>query len=390
VDPSDAATVLARLGFTVEQDGATLWVAPPHFRRDVSLPVDVVEEVGRMIGYGRVPSTLPGRRTESVGTAPVLPVEDRVREVCLGAGFNEAITFSFVATGQAAALPGYGGERRPIQLRNPLTDEWRVMRISQLPGLCAALQLNQSRGINGARLFELGRVFWEGERTNPPAGSTPDGADSGLPPLPLEPLLLTLVAHTPQDDADAAAAQLRALQSLLGWVINDVTGHPLVTAPTDEAGMRPGRTGHLFVANERAGIVGELAPAALASLELRGRVVVAELRLDAIVPDPPRRLRFRAPPRFPAVTQDLAVAVAADRAAGDAIAVIRRAGGRLVESVDLYDEYRGEGVGEGVKSWTFALTYRAHDRTLTGEEAQRAQQAIIDALRSELGAEPRR
>jgi phenylalanyl-tRNA synthetase beta chain len=90
------------------------------------------------------------------------------------------------------------------------------------------------------------------------------------------------------------------------------------------------------------------------------------------------------------VTQDLAVAVAADRAAGDAIAVIRRAGGRLVESVDLYDEYRGEGVGEGVKSWTFALTYRAHDRTLTGEEAQRAQQAIIDALRSELGAEPRR
>ena len=390
IDASDAATLLARLGFAVEQDGARLTVVPPHFRRDVSIPVDVVEEVGRMIGYARVPSTLPGRRSESKGAASPLPVEDRVREVCLGAGFDEAITFSFLAASQPGVLPGLGGTRPPIALSNPLTDDWRVMRTSQLPGLAAALALNLSRGVSGVSLFELGRVFWEGERTTPPAGSTPDGLDAGLPALPLEPLLLTLIAHASGDDPDAAAGQLRRLQSLLAWIVSNATGRRLDTAPGEVAAMRAGRSGHLKVGDEAVGVIGELAPATLVRLGLRGRVVAAELRLDTIVPDPPRRLRFRSPPRFPAVSQDLSVTVSAAEQAGSAIEAVRAAGGTLLESVELYDEYRGEGVPEGRKGWTFALTYRAPDRTLTNEEAQQVQERIAAALERDLGAQLRR
>ena len=390
IDASDAATVLARLGFAVEQDGARLTVVPPHFRRDVAIPVDVVEEVGRMIGYSRVPSTLPGRRSESTRAASPVPVEDRVREVCLGAGFDEAITFSFLSASQPGVLPGLGGRRAPIALSNPLTDDWRVMRTSQLPGLAAALALNQSRGINDVSLFELGRVFWEGERSVPPPGSTLDGRDAGLPALPLEPLLLTLIAHSARDDADAAAAQLRRLQSLLAWIVNDATGRRLDTAPGEVAAMRTGRSGHLEVGDEFVGVIGELAPATLVRLGLRGRVVAAELRLDSIVPEPPRRLRFRSPPRFPAVSQDLSVTVAGGELAGGAIDAIRGAGGTLLESVELYDEYRGEGVPEGRKGWTFKLTYRAADRTLTNEEAQEVQERIAAALERDLGAQLRR
>lgn len=390
IDASDAATVLARLGFAVEQDGARLTVVPPRFRRDVAIPVDVVEEVGRMIGYSRVPSTLPGRRSESKGGASPAPIEDRVREVCLGAGFDEAITFSFLAASQPGVLPGLGGRRKPIALSNPLTDDWRVMRTSQLPGLAASLALNLSRGVSGASLFELGRVFWEGERSRPPAGSTPDGLDAGLPPLPLEPLLLTLVAHAPGDDADAAAALLRRLQSLLAWIVGDAAGKSLDTAPGEIAAMRAGRSGHLEVGDDIVGIIGELAPATLLRLGLRGRVVAAELRLDTIVPDPPRRLRYRSPPRYPAVSQDLSVTVSSGQAAGGAIEAIRRAGGTLLESVELYDEYRGRGVPEGSKGWTFELTYRAPDRTLTNEEAQQVQERIAAALERDLGAQLRR
>lgn len=389
VDASDAATVLARLGFTVEQDGATLLVAPPHFRRDVWLPVDVVEEVGRMIGYARVPSTLPGRRTESAGTAPQPPVEDRVREVCLGAGVDEAITFSFVSQSLPAALRGLGGARAPMELRNPLTDDWRVLRTSQLPGLCGALALNQSRGVNGAQLFELGRVFWEGERTAPPEGATPDGADATLPALPLEPLLLSIVAHSPGNDPDAAAGVLRGVQSLLAWVVDDVAGLALSTVPAPVQGMRAGRAGELHAGGRSVGTVGELDAATLDAFNLRGRVVVAELRLDAVAPEAPRPLRFQAPPRFPAVTQDLAVTVDAAQPAGTALEAIRRAGGALLESATLYDEYRGERVPEGRKGWTFELTYRAPDRTLTTEEAQRVQDTIAAALAAEVGARPR-
>lgn len=390
VDASDAATVLARLGFTVEQDGARLRVVPPHFRRDVWLPVDVVEEVGRMVGYARVPSTLPGRRTDSVGAAPPPPLEDRVREVCLGAGFDEAITFSFLSRSQGAALQGLGGTRAPIELQNPLTDEWRVLRTSQLPGLCTALALNQSRGVSGAQLFELGRVFWEGERQGLADGSTPDGGDSALPALPLEPLLLSVAAHSLGNDAAAAAGVLRRVQSLLAWIADDVAGVTLTTAPAAVAGMRPGRAGQLQAAGQPVGVVGELAPATLQAFDLRGRVAVAELRLDAVAPASPRPLRFQAPPRVPAISQDLAVTVDAAQPAGAALDVIHRAGGTLLESAVLYDEYQGERVPEGMKGWTFELTFRAADRTLTTEEAQRVQDAIAAALAAEVGARPRR
>src|SRR5665811_207868 len=109
-------------------------------------------EVGRMIGYSRVPSTLPGRRVEVTTTAAPPPVEDAVRDVCVGAGFDEAITFSFVGPLDSTLLPGLGRGRTPIPLRNPLSDEWSVMRTSQLPRLCAALAANVNRGTEPGKL----------------------------------------------------------------------------------------------------------------------------------------------------------------------------------------------------------------------------------------------
>jgi phenylalanyl-tRNA synthetase beta chain len=114
------------------------------------------------------------------------------------------------------------------------------------------------------------------------------------------------------------------------------------------------------------------------------------LRIDAIAPSPPRPLRYAQPPRFPAIVQDLAVTVAADRHAGDAMDAIREANEPLLERAELYDEYRGGSLAAGRKGWTFRLTFRAPGRTLTGEEAQRAQDAIATALAQRCDAEIRR
>ena len=119
VDATEAATALARLGFGVEQHGDDLTVTVPHFRRDVTIVEDVVEEVGRSLGYDRVPSTLPGRRTTVTTVAAETPVEDRVKDVLVGAGFDEAITWSFVSPSMAGALPGLGGARAPIPSAQP-------------------------------------------------------------------------------------------------------------------------------------------------------------------------------------------------------------------------------------------------------------------------------
>ena len=390
IDATEIATTLARLGFAVEQDAAALTVVPPYFRRDVSLPEDLVEEVGRMIGYSRVPSTLPGRRVEVTTTAAPPPVEDTVRDVCVGAGFDEAITFSFVGPLDSTLLPGLGRGRTPIPLRNPLSDEWSVMRTSQLPRLCAALAANVNRGTADVMLFELGKAFWEGERTGPVPGATPDGADADLPALPLEPLLLSLAVHVSSGTADDAAAALRQVQSVFQRISDDLSGVPLRSEPSAEAGLHAGRSSALEFAGQSVGLLGELSFESTAAFEVKGRVAVGELRIDAIAPSPPRPLRYAQPPRFPAIVQDLAVTVAADRRAGDAIDAIRAAQEPLLERAELYDEYRGGSLGAGRKGWTFRLTFRATDRTLTGEEAQRAQDAVATALAQRCDAEIRR
>ncbi|MFZ0178533.1 MAG: phenylalanine--tRNA ligase subunit beta [Candidatus Dormiibacterota bacterium] len=390
IDATEIATTLAQLGFAVEQDGATLTVMPPYFRRDVSLPEDLVEEVGRMIGYSRVPSTLPGRRVAVTRTAPPPPLEDAVRDVCIGAGFDEAITFAFVGPLDATTLPGLGRGRTPIPLRNPLSDEWSVMRTSQLPRLCAALAANVNRGSGDVMLFELGRAFWEGERVGLAPGSTPDNADLALPALPLEPLLVSVAVHVASGSAEDAAQEVRRVQSVFDRITDDLAGATLRAEPSEEAGLHPGRSAALCLGGDTVGILGELSFETATAFEIRGRVAVGELRVDVIAPSPPRRVRYAPPPRFPAIVQDLAVTVATDRRAGDAMDAIRDTHEPLLENAELYDEYRGGRLGEGRKGWTFRLTFRAPDRTLTGDEAQRAQEAIATALAQRCDAEIRR
>jgi len=390
VDASEAATALARLGFAVEQDGGALRVAPPHFRRDITIPVDVAEEVGRSLGYARVPSMLPGRRSPIRALAPAIPLEDRVRDVCVGAGFDEAITFAFQSPALAARINGVGEERTPIRLRNPLSEDGSVMRVSLLPGLLQALAANLHHGVNDVALFEIGRAYWEGERTVPPLGTTPDGRDASLPPLPAEPLLLSLVSQTGDTGADIAAERLTHIRSVLAWLGHDLAGAQLAVEPMTIAGLRPGRSGRLRLDGRDVGMVGELSGETAEAFDLRGRVAAAELRLDAVAPEVPRVPRFRTPPRMPAVIQDLAVVVGAEQRADAAIAAIREAGTPLLEKVELYDEYRGENLGGERKSWTFRMTYRAPDRTLTGAEAQQCHDAIALALRVRVGAEVRR
>ncbi len=388
VDATDAATILAHLGFAVEQSGAALVVAPPHFRRDVHVREDVIEEVGRMLGYARVPSTLPGRRVPLGPPLPPAPVEDAVREASYGAGFDEAITYSFTAGDVAAVLPGLGAGREPIPLRNPLTSDWQVLRTGQLPGLAQSLALNLSRGVEEAALFELGRAFWEGERRGLPEGSTADGADSRLTPLPAEPLLLSVIVHR-EGGAGEAAHTLRHIQALFQSLVRELAGVRLDWGPAELAGMIPGRTGEGAAGGRRVAVAGELDAAAMRRFDLRGRIVAGELDIEALTAGFQRPVRYAPPPRLPAVVHDLAVTVRSDERAGAALDVIRMAGGDLLEQAELYDEYRGEAVGAGRKGWTFRLTFRAPDRTLTGDEAVAAQAAIARALQERCGAEVR-
>jgi phenylalanyl-tRNA synthetase beta chain len=379
---------LAHLGFAVEQEGDRLTVHPPYFRRDVHIPEDIAEEVGRGLGYARLPSTLPGHRTVVRQLASEAPVDDRVRDVCVGAGFDEVLPYIFLRPEAAGWLPGLGEQRQPMRLLNPLSDEMTHLRVSLLPGLCQVLALNQSRGVSGAAVFELGCAFWEGERDGLAPGSTPDGEDLKLPPLPAEPLLLGLVTHV-EGDAAAAAVTLRHSQSLLERLIRDLSGQAVTVEPAEIPGLRTGRAAWIHAGSRRVGVVGELDADTAERFELRGRITVAELNLETFTGRDHGPAQYRPVPRFPAVTHDLSVTVPIAQRAGDALAAVREAGRPLLEAVELCDEFRGAQMGEGRKGWTFRLTFRSPERTLTSEEAQASQDAVVLALRSGCGAEVR-
>ena len=137
------------------------------------------------------------------------------------------------------------------------------------------------------------------------------------------------------------------MQSVFDRITDDLAGATLRAEPSEEAGLHPGRSAALRLGGDTVGILGELSFETAAAFEIRGRVAVGELRIDAIAPSPPRRVRYAPPPRFPAIVQDLAVTVAADRRAGDAMDAIGDAHEPLLENAELYDEYRGGSLGDG-------------------------------------------
>ena len=387
VDPGEASSVLAHLGFAAELRGQLIVATPPKFRRDVTNLADVAEEVGRVLGYDRVPSTLPGRRVQVKTLAAEPSIDELCRDLLLGAGFDEAITWSFVSPKSIQRLHGIGGDRKPIAVINPLNEEWSAMRTTLLPGLCETLTTNVNYGASNVALFEIGRVFWEGERKGLATGSTPDGHDAKLKPLPAEPLVVGLASHS--DNAQASAGALLHAEATLKAVAEQIGGTTLTVEPAEVAGLHPGRTASLKLGDTVVGLLGELTAQTADGFGIRGRATVGEVRLDLIAPSI-RSVRYRHPPRFPAVVQDLAVVVDETARAGGALAAISEAGGNVLENAALYDEFHNQRIGEGKKGWTFRLTFRAPDHTLTSEEAKVVQDAIAVALNVRCGATVRR
>jgi phenylalanyl-tRNA synthetase beta chain len=182
---------------------------------------------------------------------------------------------------------------------------------------------------------------------------------------------------------------LRHSQSLLERLIRDLSGQAVTVEPAEIPGLRTGRAAWIHAGSRRVGVVGELDAGTAERFELRGRITVAELNLETFTGRDHGPAQYRPVPRFPAVTHDLSVTVPIPQRAGDALAAVWEAGRPLLEAVELCDEFRGAQMGEGSKGWTFRLTFRSPERTLTSEEAQASQDAVVLALRSRCGAEVR-
>ena len=371
VPDDEIVRILTRLGFTVE-GRSPMKVTPPSWRSDVVGSADLVEEVVRIHGLDKVPSSPMDR--PSVIARPTLTSSQRrsriVRRTLAARGFNETINFSFIPREHAKLFGGGDDER---QLQNPIAADLDAMRPSVLPSLLAAAQRNAARGFSDVMLFELGAQFESGmpEAQKTVAAGIRSGAGARS---------WTKAAHA-ADAFDAKADMLAALESAMNGPM---------TAPVKQgaaAWYHPGRSGTLALGPKVLAYFGELHPKVLAAFDLKGPVSAFEVFMDAI-PDSKAKSKARppfAPSQFQPVERDFAFVVDAGVAADAIIKAAKGAERDLIERIDIFDVYEGKGVPEGKKSLAISVRLQPKDKTLTDAEIEAIAAKLVAAVTKATG-----
>ena len=388
---------LEMIGAAVRERAGDFAVFPPSWRPDLTDKWTLAEEVARIEGYDRIPSVLP-TPPSGRGLTAAQQGRRRVGNALAAAGYVETPSFPFT-TEEQNDLHGSaaGGHLPSVKLANPLDGQSPFLRRSLVPALLRVAHRNVARGLTDLAVFEIGTVFLPapgvryGTEFVPPLAVRPDAAtlaalDASIPPQHRNvAVLLTGWIAPKQPGAAAAAAGLAdALDAVR--TIASAAGVTVEVAQAERAALHPGRTGVLSVGSTEVGYVGELLPAVAEAADLPGRVIVAELDLDLLLSLAGEKVVAASLSGYPAATQDVSLVVGDDVPAADVRAALVDGAGALLESLRLVDDYRGPGVPDGAKSLTFALRFRAPDRTLTAAEATEAKLAGVAAAAERYGA----
>jgi phenylalanyl-tRNA synthetase beta chain len=369
--PSErVAEILERLGFQQRDAG---WAVPPWRDADVQREADLIEEVARIHGLDKLPTTLPARENAVGRLTHGQRLRRRIEDLLRDRGLHECISYSF--TSPAALRRLRLGDEPVLGIDNPLSEDLSVMRPLLLPGLLDAARHNAAHGRAGVALFESAHVY----RPSGPLEPAPEGSPRGALPAD-EPhhlsVLMTEAApggwRTAPRPADffAAKALLDALLGVarIGWSAE----------PEAQPFLHPGRAAVVRAESGRGlGWIGELHPLVAHEWDLEGPAAAFDLDVDALVELTEGRVEeYGDVTSFPAVLQDIAVVVGEDVPASRVEEAVRAGGGELLGAVSVFDLYHGEQVGEGNKSLALRLEFRAPDRTLTDEEVAERRAAI--------------
>jgi phenylalanyl-tRNA synthetase beta chain len=385
---------LRAVGCEVSGTG-TLSVTPPPWRPDLTDAQDLTEEVVRLVGYDQVPSVLP-TPPSGRGLTRAQQLRRRVGRTLAGEGFVEVVSFPFVGASDldALGLPADDPRRDVLELTNPLNAEAGSMTTTLLPGVLRAAGKNVGHGNTDVAVFETGTVTLP--RHAGPAAilpvdrrPTPEEFEALDAALPAQPLHLAVVATgdavsggwwgeaRPVSWADAVEA-VRSVAAALGL---EVTASAAEVAP-----WHPGRCAELSVDGEVVGHAGEVHPTVCQAFGLPKRTVAAEVDLDLLIA---RAVHLRQAPTFssyPVAKEDVALVVDASVPAAAVEAALREGAGDMLESIRLFDVYTCDQVGEGKKSLSYALRFRAPDRTLKEGEAAAARDAAVALAAERTGA----
>ena len=341
---------LNKLGFEVENGE----VVVPHFRTDISRMCDVAEEVARLYGYDNIPTTLFGGEAVLGALTPEQVFEKKIGEIARTCGFDEAFNFSFgnPKMYDDIALPADSIKRKSIQILNPLGTEFSVMRTTSLPSMLESLMHNLNHRNETASLYELYKVYLP--KLNDDGTVNPEQ-------LPDEPHVLTLGSYGRLSFFEFKGVIEKILE---GCRIADISFEPV----TDNPSYHPGRCARILSGETEIGVFGTIHPLVAKKYGTGAEILAAELNVDLMFANVAPENVYHPLPKYPASTRDIAVLCDDVIPVAHMQKAIEKAVGTILESVSLFDVYRGKNIPEGKKSVAYSLKLRRSDRTLTDSE----------------------
>ncbi len=341
--------IFKKLGFTYE-DG---YVTAPNTRIDIERQCDLAEEVARIYGYNKIPSTVPKLSSNSRIT-PIQHFEKRIVDIMVSQGFYETMTFSFISPKSYEKLNFADAKKNSVVLTNPLGEDTSVMRTSMLPSMMTCVSTNVANRNLAARLFEIGRVF------------TPTDDR-----LPVEEDVLGMCCYGADED-------FYSIKGVIEEIFEDMVIDAKFVPVKDNKTYHPGRCADIVCGDTVIGTVGELHPSAAEEYDVSCRVYAAELYIGKMFAAMGDERKYKPLPKYPAMTRDLSL-LCDDEVTSDTIIEIIKKNAKFLESVSIFDMYKGEQVPDGKKSLSYKMVLRK-DGTLTDEEADSSVDRVLKAL----------
>ncbi len=369
IDLSDEEmrSIFESLEMKVELNGGVMLVTPPTIRQDLLEEIDFVEEVARIYGYDKMPVTLPKGNAES-SKSRERSLKDLSRDKMTAMGANEIQTYSFVSPKGVdfIRIDEDSWERNFVRLLNPLGEENSVMRTILTPNMLEVLGRNYSRNIVNVRAFEIGNTFF---KSLVDEESLPEEHDS-----------MVVGIYGEGESFFTLKGMLEELFAVLG--IDSLS----YIAESEYGVYHPGRCARILRGDIELGIMGEIHPDVADKYGIGTKCYCCELAFDQVMAQANTERFYKPLPKYPAIARDIALLVKEERTVSEIETIIKTEGTKLLESVSLFDVYRGKQVADGHKSLAFNLKYRALDRTLTDEEVVKVHQKVLQALKENLDA----
>lgn len=359
---------LNALDFVTEVNGDSLEITVPTFRVDIGIKQDIAEEVARIYGYDKVPTTVfdvvPQRENKKRNDI----LRELVIETLVASGLNQAISYSFVSPKvfDRIRVSEDSELRDVIKLKNPLGEDYSVMRTSSLPSIMESLGRNYARSNEYAKIFEIGRIYIKNEDETQ---------------VPDERNILSIGMYGNCDFLD--------LKGVVENLVEELGVKVRYARESENPTFHPGKTASLLVRGKSVGIFGEIHPDVQEEYGLDTPCYVAELNLDSLYEAADTTKKYSPIAKFPASTRDIAILVNDEILAGDIEETIRKAGGNLVEKVSLFDIYKGTQIEKGKKSMAYSIVYRDQKKSLVDTEVNKVHEKILKSLENKVGAELR-